>query len=153
LVRKFMSSCPVDLHDVIVLAKSERIIRRDITPELDENEFLNLPVFCHRSIVEELVEELFQNAVVHKKSSLKGNVRVKISVRHDTQNDNVELLFLYLGTDPDYRDPNEAGPGRQGLEKLEKALEPYNAQIEWGRHAENQWDYFTRIRFLFGGKT
>lgn len=152
-LRRFMQSCPTDLIEVISAARATPVWRDDVRPEFAEHGFSRLLVFCHKRIVDDLIEELFRNATVHKPTSADNPVRVRVSVNHVMEKDVVELLFLYSGTDPNFRDPDEAGEGGQGLNKLEKALEPYDAQIDHARWNDpvNEWDYFTRVTFKFGG--
>jgi len=55
------------------------------------------------------------------------------------------------GSDPQFTDRynTQGSGGKYGLKKLQKALVPYKGEISHESSPSNDWDYETKVTFLF----
>jgi hypothetical protein len=152
LLYQFLHGCPTDIMRMLKRKTASERWARSLAIEFKELAIQHLPVFCHDKLVDELLEEIYTNAISHKSNNFEGSVSVGIEVSHEQESNRITMRFKCRGTDPKRRDYAQPGEGGEGLIKLERALEPYGATIHHGAVPEEQWDYCTTVTFLYGGQ-
>ena len=151
LLYKFTQGCPVDLvkktQEYAVMSRLQQ--EADISCHCEQRE---LPVFCHETLLNEIFNELFDNAIiVHKRPDLEGKVTISITTLFLQDDNKVTLRFVNKGSDPQFTDRynTQGSGGKYGLKKLQKALVPYKGEISHESSPSNDWDYETKVTFLF----
>lgn len=153
LLYKFVQGCPADIakvtKDYSTMEKWRNLAEISCVI-LSGN--IELMVFCHKTLLDEIFNELFNNAaVVHKKPDAPDKISIKIIISLDTDKGEVVLNFLNNGSDPNYHNPRLGAGGKHGLKRLEKALEPYKGKIIHKARTLNELDYLTQVTLKYGG--
>jgi hypothetical protein len=124
----FLEGCPCSLDDALATV-CNRAESWQTASTITIEKFTNDSVFCHRRLLEEVIEEIFVNALKeeHRDTNLKERIKIHVSIKHDE--DMTILSVMNTGT---IRIDGPAGRKneKQGLASLAEKLQPYGAILK-----------------------
>jgi len=145
-IYQFLASCPSNICQQIEHATSLDKWQEEGL-EFEKKLNCKTDVFCHAGLLIDVLNEIFENVLVHEGLLSEPPLLVLINLTENLESGTILLEVLNSGTDPKERAPGTPGKGGYGLNRLKYQLIPYEAKLNHGLSKDPEWDYSVTVEF------